>query len=80
MWAPDAYEGAPMPVTAYLSATSKGATLALFLRWFGGPLLPAIDQWQWMMAIIATHHDLDLTRVSTLQIGRPTDSGGVNTR
>ena len=54
MWAPDAYEGAPMPVTAYLSATSKGATLALFLRWFGGPLLPAIHDWQWMMAIIAT--------------------------
>ena len=54
MWAPDAYEGAPMPVTAYLSATSKGATLALFLRWFGGPLLPAIDDWQWMMASIAT--------------------------
>ncbi|MGE3855419.1 MAG: NADH-quinone oxidoreductase subunit N [Dehalococcoidia bacterium] len=54
MWAPDAYEGAPMPVTAYLSATSKGATLALFLRWFGGPLLPALEQWQWMMAIIAT--------------------------
>ena len=54
MWAPDAYEGAPMPVTAYLSATSKAATLALFLRWFGGPLLPAINDWQWMMAIIAT--------------------------
>ena len=54
MWAPDAYEGAPMPVTAYLSATSKGATLALFLRWFGGPLLPAIADWHWMRAIIAT--------------------------
>ena len=54
MWAPDAYEGAPLPVTAYLSATSKGATLALFLRWFGGPLLPAIADWQWMMAILAT--------------------------
>ncbi len=54
MWAPDAYEGAPLPVTAYLSATSKGAALALFLRWFGGPLLPAIDDWQWMMAMIAT--------------------------
>ncbi len=54
MWAPDAYEGAPMPVTAYLSATSKAATLALFLRWFGGPLLPAIGEWQWMMAAIAT--------------------------
>lgn len=54
MWAPDAYEGAPMTVTAYLSATSKAATLALFLRWFGGPLLPAIAEWQWMMAVIAT--------------------------
>ena len=54
MWAPDAYEGAPIPVTGYLSATSKGAALALFLRWFGGPLLPAIDDWQWMIAIIAT--------------------------
>ena len=54
MWAPDAYEGAPLPVTAYLSATSKAATLALFLRWFGGPLLPAIQDWQWMMALIAT--------------------------
>jgi len=54
MWAPDAYEGAPLPVTAYLSATSKAATLALFLRWFGGPLLPAIHDWQWMIAVIAT--------------------------
>ncbi len=53
MWAPDAYEGAPMPVTSYLSVTSKGATLALFLRWFGGPLLPAIADWQWMIAIVA---------------------------
>ncbi|MEX2372468.1 MAG: proton-conducting transporter membrane subunit, partial [Dehalococcoidia bacterium] len=39
-YAPDAYEGAPLPVTAYLSATSKAATFALFLRWFAGPLLP----------------------------------------
>ncbi|MFA7248678.1 MAG: NADH-quinone oxidoreductase subunit N [Dehalococcoidia bacterium] len=54
MWAPDAYEGAPMPVTAYLSATSKGATLALFLRWFGGPLLPAMQDWQWMLAVLST--------------------------
>ncbi len=53
MWTPDAYEGAPIPVTAYLSATSKAATFALFLRWFAGPLLPAIEDWQWMMAIVA---------------------------
>jgi hypothetical protein len=50
MWTPDAYEGAPIPVTAYLSATSKAATFALFLRWFAGPLLPAIEDWQWMIA------------------------------
>ena len=53
MWTPDAYEGAPLPITAYLSATSKAATFALLLRWFSGPLLPAIDDWQWMIAAIA---------------------------
>ena len=53
MWTPDAYEGAPIPVTAYLSATSKAATFALFLRWFSGPLLPALDDWQWMLAGLA---------------------------
>jgi len=52
-YAPDAYEGAPIPVTAYLSATSKAATFALFLRWFAGPLLPAANEWDWMVAAIA---------------------------
>jgi len=32
MWAPDAYEGAPLPITAYLSAASKAAGVALLLR------------------------------------------------
>ena len=54
MWTPDAYEGAPIPVTAYLSATSKAATFALLLRWFAGPLLPVIEEWQWMFAVLAT--------------------------
>ena len=35
MWTPDAYEGAPLPVTAYIAATSKAATFALLLRLFG---------------------------------------------
>ncbi|MGK5082021.1 NADH-quinone oxidoreductase subunit N [Bdellovibrionota bacterium FG-1] len=39
MWAPDAYEGAPTPVTAFLSVASKAAGLAvafqLFYRVFG---------------------------------------------
>lgn len=52
-YAPDAYEGAPIPVTAYLSATSKAATFALFLRWFAGPLLPVVTDWAWMVAVLA---------------------------
>ena len=34
MWVPDAYEGAPTPITAYLSVASKSAGLAVFLRAF----------------------------------------------
>src|SRR5579863_2098707 len=32
MWAPDAYEGAPTTVTAYLSVASKAASIAFLLR------------------------------------------------
>ena len=34
MWAPDAYEGAPTTVTAYLSVASKAASIAFLLRIF----------------------------------------------
>ena len=34
MWAPDAYEGAPTPVTAFLSTASKAAAVAVILRTF----------------------------------------------
>ena len=34
MWAPDVYEGAPTPVTAYLAVGSKAAAFALVLRLF----------------------------------------------
>lgn len=53
MWTPDAYEGAPIPVTAYLSATSKAATFALIMRWFAGPLLPVQEHWQWIVSTLA---------------------------
>jgi NADH-quinone oxidoreductase subunit N len=33
-WAPDVYEGAPAPVTAFLATVSKGAIFALLLRYF----------------------------------------------
>ena len=53
MATPDAYEGAPLPITAFLSITSKAAGFALLLRLFGTAFLPAIDQWKWLVAILA---------------------------
>lgn len=62
-WCPDVYEGAPTPVTAFLSVASKGAGFALLIRFFframvrpDGPevwtALPAID-WVTVLAIIS---------------------------
>ena len=53
MWTPDAYEGAPLPVTAFLSVASKGAGFALFLRLFSSALLPVFPDWRWMIALLA---------------------------
>ena len=52
MWAPDAYEGAPLPVTAYLAIGSKAAAFALTLRLFAEAIVPAIDRWdEWQLVI-----------------------------
>ncbi|MBL9020311.1 MAG: NADH-quinone oxidoreductase subunit N [Myxococcales bacterium] len=44
MWAPDAYEGAPTPVTAFMAAAVKAAAVAAMIRMFGlalgGDVLP----------------------------------------
>ncbi len=53
MWTPDAYEGAPLPVTLYLSATSKAAGFALLLRLFSGALMDVADDWRFMIAALA---------------------------
>ena len=53
MWAPDAYEGAPLPVTAFLSVGSKVAAFALMLRLFGQAFAPSIDQWQVLVAVLS---------------------------
>jgi NADH-quinone oxidoreductase subunit N len=34
LWASDVYEGAPLPVTAFIATVSKGGIFALLLRWF----------------------------------------------
>jgi NADH-quinone oxidoreductase subunit N len=52
-WAPDVYEGAPTPITAYVSVASTTASFALLLRLmfyvFGG----SHDTWQFLIAGIA---------------------------
>lgn len=53
MWAPDTYEGAPIPIAAYIAVGSKVASFALMLRLFTQGLIPSIDEWQILIAIIA---------------------------
>lgn len=53
VWAPDVYEGAPLPITAYVSTTSKAAGFALFLRFFMQGFLPVVDDWRWLVATIS---------------------------
>ena len=56
MWAPDVYEGAPYPVTAYLAIGSKAAAFALILRLVSEGFVPAAErweQWQLVFAVVA---------------------------
>src|SRR5436190_622431 len=53
MWAPDAYEGAPTTVTAYLSVASKAASFAFLLRIFLGPLASVRPAWEPLLIVVA---------------------------
>lgn len=66
MWAPDVYEGAPTPVTAFLSVVSKAAGFALLLRIFftvfifipkgidqNGYIESLLPSVQWLLLIVA---------------------------
>ncbi|KPJ83116.1 MAG: hypothetical protein AMS19_05470 [Gemmatimonas sp. SG8_23] len=55
MWTPDVYEGAPAPVTAFMSAAVKAAAFVAFLRVFMVGLDAAYDTWyplMWWLAAI----------------------------
>jgi NADH-quinone oxidoreductase subunit N len=53
MWTPDAYEGAPTIVTAFMSTGVKAAAFAAFVRVFLSPLEPLKDQWIPVLSVIA---------------------------
>jgi len=53
MWTPDAYQGAPTIVTAFMSTGVKAAAFASFARVFLSPLEPLQAQWVPVLSIIA---------------------------
>ena len=53
MWTPDAYEGAPLPITALISALGKAAGFALFLKLFGQAFIPLVDDWRVFIAVLS---------------------------
>jgi NADH-quinone oxidoreductase subunit N len=53
MWAPDVYEGAPTPVSAFLSAGPKAAAFAVFLRIFITAFEPIGNRWQPLVWVVA---------------------------
>ncbi len=53
MWAPDVYEGAPSPITAFMATAVKAAAFAAFLRLFSGVMIDIIDEWQVAMGVVA---------------------------
>jgi NADH-quinone oxidoreductase subunit N len=53
MWVPDVYEGAPTPITAFLSVASKAAGLAAFVRVFFQSFLVFQVDWALLMAVLA---------------------------
>ncbi|HEY2664896.1 MAG TPA: NADH-quinone oxidoreductase subunit N [Candidatus Binataceae bacterium] len=53
MWTPDAYEGAPTSITAFMAVGVKIAAFAAFLRVFTGHLGGVRAEWNWVLWTLA---------------------------
>ena len=53
MWAPDVYEGAPTPITAFLSVGSKAASFAMLIRIFVEGLPSMSADWRLLFYVLA---------------------------
>jgi NADH-quinone oxidoreductase subunit N len=53
MWTPDVYQGAPLPVTAFMSVGTKAAAFAMIIRVFSGGLPHLAPEWQTLLAFVA---------------------------
>ena len=52
-WTPDAYEGAPTSITAYMSVAVKAASFAMMVRLFMLALFPLRPHWLVIMSIVS---------------------------
>ena len=53
MWAPDVYQGAPTPVTAFMAVGPKAAAFAAFFRVFADAFPEMSSSWEMLLSIIA---------------------------
>ena len=53
MWSPDVYQGAPTPVTAFMSVGPKAAAFAAFFRVFAEAFPAMSPSWELLLTIIA---------------------------
>jgi NADH-quinone oxidoreductase subunit N len=56
MWAPDVYQGAPAPVSAFMATAPKAAAFAIFLRIFMTAFQPIAGGWEpiiWISALLS---------------------------
>src|SRR5487761_493705 len=53
MWTPDVSQGAPLPVTAFMSVGTKAAAFAMIVRVFSGGLPHLAPEWQTLLAFVA---------------------------
>ncbi|MEO6518637.1 MAG: NADH-quinone oxidoreductase subunit NuoN [Pseudoxanthomonas sp.] len=53
MWLPDVYQGAPTPITLFISAGPKLAAFGMAYRLLEGGLGPVSEQWQLLLAGLA---------------------------
>lgn len=52
-WTPDAYEGAPTSITAYMSVAVKAASFAMMVRLFMLALFPLRPHWLVIMSVVS---------------------------
>ncbi|HAK37389.1 MAG: NADH-quinone oxidoreductase subunit N [Nitrospinaceae bacterium] len=53
MWAPDVYQGAPTPVTAFMAVGPKAASLAAFYRIFSEAIPQLSPSWEILLCVVS---------------------------